>query len=67
MTIQPNVIQAIQNAWPGLVSGQGGQTVESPLGLADVDPLLLSEGKQRLVEQTLSELQAGRISTVPNP
>jgi hypothetical protein len=67
MTIQPDVIQAIQNAWPGLVSGQGGVNVQSPLGLADVDPSLLSEGKQRLVEQTLTDLQAGRINTVPNP
>lgn len=67
MTIQPDVIKAIQNAWPGLVSGQGGVTVQSPLGLADVDPTILTPGKQRLVEQTLSDLQAGRISTVPNP
>ena len=67
MTIQPDVIKAIQNAWPGLVNGQGGQTVQAPLGLADIDPALLSEGKQRLVEQTLNELQAGRISTVANP
>lgn len=67
MTIQPDVIQAIQNAWTGLVSGQGGVTVQSPLGLADVDPTILSPGKQRLVEQTLSDLQAGLISTVPNP
>lgn len=63
MTIQPDVIKAIQNAWPGLVSGQGGITVQSPLGLADVDPGLLSPGKQRLVEQTLNDLQAGLIST----
>jgi hypothetical protein len=67
MTIQPDVIKAIQNAWPGLVSGQGGVTVQSPLGLADVDPSILSPGKQRLVEQTLNELQAGRINTVANP
>ena len=67
MTIQPDVIQAIQNAWPGLVAGQGGVTVQSPIGLADVDQSLLSEGKQRLVEQTLDDLQAGLISTVPNP
>jgi len=67
MTIQPDVIEAIQKAWPGLVSGQGGATVESPLGLADVDPSLLSPGKQRLVEQVLSDLQAGLISTVANP
>ena len=67
MTIQPDVVKAIQNAWPGLVSGQGGVTVQSPLGLADVDSTILSPGKQRLVEQTLSDLQSGRISTVPNP
>jgi len=65
MTIQPDVNQAIQNAWPGLISGQGGVTVQSPLGLADVDPALLSPGKQRLVEQTLSDLQAGLIGTTP--
>ena len=63
MTIQPDVIKAIQNAWPQLTSGQGGLTIQSPLGLADVDPNLLSPGKQRLVEETLSELQAGRIAT----
>jgi hypothetical protein len=62
MTIQPDVIKAIQNAWPQLTGGQGGLTIQSPLGLADVDPNLLSEGKQRLVEQTLAELQAGRIT-----
>jgi hypothetical protein len=67
MTIQPDVVKAIQNAWSGLVSGQGGVTVQSPVGLADVDPSLLSVGKQRLVEQTLAELQAGRISTLSNP
>jgi hypothetical protein len=63
MTIKPDVIQAIKNAWPGLSSGQGGIVVQSPLGLADVDPSLLSPGKQRLVEQTLNDLQAGLIST----
>ena len=62
MTIQPDVIKAIQNAWPQLTSGQGGLTIQSPLGLADIDPDLLSEGKQRLVEQTLEQLQAGKIA-----
>jgi hypothetical protein len=55
------VIEAIENAWPQLTSGQGGITVQSPLGIEDVDPGLLSPGKQRLVEQTLSDLQAGLI------
>jgi hypothetical protein len=62
MTIQPDVIKAIQNAWPQLISGQGGVTVQSPLGLSDVDPTILTPGKQRLVEQTLNDLQAGLIS-----
>jgi hypothetical protein len=59
MTIQPDVIKAIQAAWPQLVSGQGGLAVQSPLGLSDIDPLLFSPGKQRLVEQMLQDLQAG--------
>jgi hypothetical protein len=67
MTIQPDIIKAIQNAWPDLVSGKGGITVQSPLGLSDIDPSLLSPGKQRLVEQTLSELQSGLINTGVNP
>lgn len=67
MTIQPDVVKGIQNAWPGLISGQGGVTVQSPLGLADIDPALLSPGRQRLVEQTLNDLQAGLINTVANP
>ena len=67
MTIQPDIIQAIQDAWPGLVSGQGGIIIQSPLGLSDIDPSLLTPGKQRLVQQKLDELQAGLISTGANP
>jgi hypothetical protein len=62
MTIQPDVARAIQNAWPQLLSGQGGVTVQSPLGLSDIDPSLLSPGKQRLVEQLLQDLQAGLVA-----
>jgi len=63
MTIRPDEIKAIQNAWPTLVAGQGGTAIPSPLGIADVDPGLLTPGKLRLVEQTLEDLLAGRIST----
>jgi hypothetical protein len=66
MTIQPDVIKAIQNAWPRLVAGEGGITVQSPLGLSDVDPTILTPGKERLVQETLNELQLGRINTA-NP
>ncbi len=67
MTIQPDAIKAIQSAWTQLAGGQGGITVQSPLGLSDVDPSLLTPGKLRLVEQTLNDLQAGLISTGVSP
>ena len=63
MTITPDTVKAIQSAWPQLIAGQGGQNVQSPLGLADVDPNILSEGKLRLVQETLDALVAGRILT----
>lgn len=62
MTIQPDTVKAIQNAWSQLLNGQGGVTVQAPLGLSDVDPSLLSPGKLRLVQQTLDDLQAGLIA-----
>lgn len=64
MTIQPDTIKAIQLAWPGLIAGQGGQTVQSPIGLVDVDPALLTPGRQRLAQETLDALLAGRILPV---
>lgn len=63
MGIQADAVKAIQAAWPELVAGRGGQNIPSPLGLADVDPLFLTPGKQRLVQQVLDDLQAGRIAT----
>ncbi len=67
MAIRPDEVKAIQSAWPMLVAGQGGQAVPSPLGLADVDPNFLSPGKERLVQQVLSDLQAGRLTTGVGP
>ena len=67
MTIQPDEVKAIGNAWPDLVAGKGGQNVQSPLGLADLDPTVVTPGKQRLVQQVLDDIQAGRIATGVTP
>ncbi|MBI2757229.1 MAG: hypothetical protein HYX49_00960 [Chloroflexi bacterium] len=67
VTLRPDEIKAIQSAWPGLIAGQGGQSVQAPLGLGDVDASVLTPGKLRLVQQVLGELQAGRISTGVTP
>jgi hypothetical protein len=61
-SITPDTIGAIEAAWPSLIAGQGGQTVQSPLTITDVDASLLSPAKQAQAEQVLSELLAGRIS-----
>jgi hypothetical protein len=61
-SLSPDTISAIQAAWANLVAGQGGQSVQSPLRLSDVDPNLLPPGKQAQAEQVLAELLAGRIS-----
>jgi len=65
-TIQPDVVHAIQTAWPDLVAGNGGLNVPSPLVLADVNPEFLTPGKQKMAEQVLSDLQAGYIDTGVN-
>ncbi|MGC8855174.1 MAG: hypothetical protein ACP5QU_00060 [Anaerolineae bacterium] len=61
VTLQPDVIQAIQAAWPNLIAGKGGVNVQSPLGFTDIDPNVLTPGKQQLAEQVLADLLAGRI------
>jgi hypothetical protein len=67
MTIRPDEVKAIEKAWPDLLAGNGGKSVQSPLGLADVDPSVISPGKQRLVQQVLDDLLAGRIATGVGP
>jgi len=62
-TIRPDTVKAIQTAWPNLIAGQGGINVQSPLGLADVDPSILTPGRLRLAQETLDSLLAGRILT----
>jgi len=61
VTIQPDTVKAIRSAWPSLIAGEGGTVVQSPLGLTDADPTLLTEGKMRLAQETLDGLLEGRI------
>jgi hypothetical protein len=66
-SIQPDIVSAIQNIFPHLAAGQGGEVVPTPLILADVNPDLLSEGKLRLVQEVLDGLQNGTIGTGVTP
>ena len=66
-TIQPDVIHAIESAWPQLVAGADGINITSPLILADVSPEHLPPGKQQVAQDVLAQLQAGYILTGVNP
>lgn len=61
-SLQPDVAKAIQSAWPDLLAGRGGLTFNPPFALTDIDPNLLTPGKQKLAEQVLADLLAGRIN-----
>lgn len=61
-SLQPDVVKAIQASWPDLMAGRGGLTFNPPFALTDVDPNILTPGKQQLAEQVLADLLAGRIN-----
>jgi hypothetical protein len=67
VSLKPDFTPAIQALFADLVAGRGGQTIGAPLILGNVNSELLTEGKLRLVQETLDELQAGRINTGVNP
>jgi hypothetical protein len=67
MGIEARPAEALAAAFPDLLAGRGGQAFPTPLALTDVNPEILTEGKQRLVQQVLDDLQAGYISTGINP
>ena len=58
-------LDLIQNQVAGLLNGSltGGRSLTVPITFTNINPLLLTPGKQRLAEQVLSDLQAGFIDT----
>ena len=67
VTIQPDWITAVQSVWSDIVSGSGGKSYPSPLTLTDINPDLLSDGRQRLAQQMLDDLLTGRVGTGVQP
>lgn len=62
-TIQPDFSTALRQAWPDLVSGNSKADLNTALQLTDINPDLLSSGRQRLAEEMMAEMQAGTIDT----
>jgi hypothetical protein len=66
-SIQPDVIHAIETAWPDLVAGAGGVAVPSPLIITNVNEEHLPGGKLANAQDVLEQLQNGLIDTGVSP
>mgnify|MGYP006921593200 CR=1 FL=1 len=66
-TIQPDVIHAIESAWPQLISNTGGINITSPLVLENINPEHLPPGKEQDAHDLLAQLQTGQVQTGVNP
>ena len=60
-TITGDIASAVRRAWPDLIAGQGGLHLPVKITLTDINPDLLSPGRQRLVDNLILELEAGFI------
>lgn len=62
-SINPRPELALEALWPAITGGEGGAVVPIPLAIEEVNPELLSPGRQRLVDETIDALLTGSIDT----
>jgi hypothetical protein len=65
VSLNTEPITFIQEQVAGLLDGSisGGQNLYVPIQFTNINPSIFTPGKQRLAQQTLSDLQAGYIDT----
>lgn len=66
-SLRADPAQAVKDAFARLQNGEQGFSLETPLALTDRNPALFSPGRQRLVEELLSDLLRGFVDTGVNP
>lgn len=64
-TVQMDEMASLRALLPDLLAGKGGQTVNADLSVRDINPELLSAGRQRLVDETRAALEKGLINPLP--
>ena len=65
ITIDPSSV--LVDLWPELMIGPVNVQVPAPIALIDMEAGLVSEGRIRLVEEMLADLEAGLISPRTTP
>jgi hypothetical protein len=71
-SLEFDLFQTFQDYWPEFAAGMDGQLVTIPLSITNVNPDLLTLGRQQFVEAMLVDMVAGYIdigvdSSVNNP
>ena len=66
-SVLPDWITPVREIWPSLLAGEGNNNLEVTIVINNRNPDLFSIGRQRLVDETLSELLAGYIDTGVDP
>lgn len=67
VTITQDGVSLLRDLWPDLLAGQGGKSLTAPLTLADVNIEILTEGRQRLVDQVIADLANGLVAPLSVP
>jgi hypothetical protein len=55
-------LAVLRQVWPDVAAGQSGAAVDAPLLVDHVNDALLSEGRMRLVDELIAEINAERVS-----
>jgi hypothetical protein len=63
-TVSSDLLAPLDTLWPGLLAGTGGKSVAAAITLSDVNPDLLTPGKQLLVQQVITSLASGTLSAL---
>lgn len=66
-SLQPDYLQALQQAWPAFVDGKPGVNLPVAIQIIEVNDDIFTPGRQQLVNEFLTQLQNGYIDTGVDP
>jgi hypothetical protein len=60
-TVSSDIATPLQQVFPEVLSGKGGQVVDAPVVISDVQPNLLGAGRMQKVEDLIKNLSDGQV------
>jgi hypothetical protein len=66
-TVSMDILPSLEIIWSGAAAGEGGKAVDTTVVIQDINEDFFSPGRQKLVEDTLQELEAGWIYPLDVP